>query len=587
MHLAVKVKIIHHDGKCFGDAGCVWDQACGSYLRLSADSPQHHTKMKTHLFSEIRSHSGLILATALMSVVVMAPRAAGLPGGDGTTGNSHPMATAARTDAGSGVTAWNVDEKPDMAVSTVFQSIGAGHTLLGGWDLNANGHVGTLEITQQSQNSFSGTMLGTPLINGLISGSDVRFTRDIPQRQEYTGTIVVESDGSMTMGGTFTQIDTGSTLYNWTARKTAPLQQYTLRYQAGPNGSLNGDPEQVVAAGGSGTAVLAVPDSGYRFVRWSDGSTANPRTDTNVASDLSVSAVFEIVGPGHTLLGVWSLDANGHVGTLEITQQAQNSFSGTMLSSPLINGFTAGSEVAFTRDIPQRQEYTGTIVVESDGSMTMGGTFTQIDTGSTLYNWTARKTAPLQQYTLRYQAGPNGSLNGNPEQVVAAGGSGTAVLAVPDSGYRFVRWSDGSTANPRTDTNTSADLTVSAVFVATVPEIVVEQGKGTGKNLTDNKSKRDFGVVKVRKSGKPMLFTIRNIGTAKLTNVRVTLSGKQAKDFKVVMNPARTVAAGEKTQFKVVYKPAKAITSKALLKIASNDKDENPFRVKLSGKGRK
>jgi hypothetical protein len=37
----------------------------------------------------------------------------------------------------------------------------------------------------------------------------------------------------------------------------------------------------------------------------------------------------------------------------------------------------------------------------------------------------------------------------------------------------------------------------------------------------------------------------------------------------------------------VVFKPGKAITSKALLKIASNDKDENPFRVKLTGKGKK
>src|SRR5690606_11755697 len=47
------------------------------------------------------------------------------------------------------------------------------------------------------------------------------------------------------------------------------------------------------AHGASGTPVTAVPDGGYSFVQWSDGSTANPRTDANVTADLSVAAEFE------------------------------------------------------------------------------------------------------------------------------------------------------------------------------------------------------------------------------------------------------------------------------------------------------
>ncbi len=46
--------------------------------------------------------------------------------------------------------------------------------------------------------------------------------------------------------------------------------------------------------GEDGTAVRAVPDTGYHFVNWSDGSTANPRTDTNVTANVDVTANFAI-----------------------------------------------------------------------------------------------------------------------------------------------------------------------------------------------------------------------------------------------------------------------------------------------------
>ena len=69
---------------------------------------------------------------------------------------------------------------------------------------------------------------------------------------------------------------------------------YTLTYTAGSHGTISGTTPQSVSHGSQGTAVEAVPDPGYHFVQWSDGSTANPRTDTNVTSDLSVTAFFAI-----------------------------------------------------------------------------------------------------------------------------------------------------------------------------------------------------------------------------------------------------------------------------------------------------
>ncbi|MFH1112112.1 MAG: immunoglobulin-like domain-containing protein [Patescibacteria group bacterium] len=73
-----------------------------------------------------------------------------------------------------------------------------------------------------------------------------------------------------------------------------PVATYTLTYTAGANGSITGTSPQTVNSGSDGTAVTAVADSGYHFVNWSDASTANPRTDTNVTTNISVTANFAI-----------------------------------------------------------------------------------------------------------------------------------------------------------------------------------------------------------------------------------------------------------------------------------------------------
>lgn len=78
------------------------------------------------------------------------------------------------------------------------------------------------------------------------------------------------------------------TLYaNWT-----PLI-YRLNYTASPGGKIVGVASQTVSYGEDGSPVTAEADPGYHFVRWSDGKTHAVRTDTNVTSDLNVSAVFD------------------------------------------------------------------------------------------------------------------------------------------------------------------------------------------------------------------------------------------------------------------------------------------------------
>lgn len=154
--------------------------------------------------------------------------------------------------------------------------------------------------------------------------------------------------------------DSNENPYDFAIQATAQLK---LTYTAGANGTLTGTTPQVVFSTATGSAVTAVPATGYHFVNWSDFSNVNPRTDTPVTANVNVTANFATGG-----------------------------------------------------------------------------------------------------YKLTYFAGANGSIAGTTPQTVVHAASGTAVNAVPATGYRFVNWSDGSTANPRTDTNVMTDKSVIANF---------------------------------------------------------------------------------------------------------------------------
>jgi hypothetical protein len=71
-----------------------------------------------------------------------------------------------------------------------------------------------------------------------------------------------------------------------------PSGYCTLTYNAGAGGSISGITPLAVAYGADGSQVTAVPNTGCRFVQWSDGVMTASRTDTNVTADINVTAIF-------------------------------------------------------------------------------------------------------------------------------------------------------------------------------------------------------------------------------------------------------------------------------------------------------
>jgi len=295
---------------------------------------------------------------------------------------------------------------------------------------------------------------------------------------------------------------------------------YTLTYTTDGNGTIAGEAAQTVAEGANGTEVEAIPTTGYHFVKWSDESTANPRTDLAVTADITVSAIFEI----NTYTLTYTAGANGSI-TGTATQTVNHGADGTAVEAVAATGYhfvkwsdestnNPRTDLAVTADITvsavfEINTYTLTYTAGANGSIT--GTTTQTvnhgadgtaveavaATGYHFVKWSDESTVnprtdlavttditvsavfEINTYTLTYTAGANGSITGTTTQTVNHGADGTAVEAVAATGYHFVKWSDESTVNPRTDVNVTTDIKVSAIFEESIYTITFTINNGT------------------------------------------------------------------------------------------------------------
>lgn len=80
-------------------------------------------------------------------------------------------------------------------------------------------------------------------------------------------------------------------------------------------------------------------------------------------------------------------------------------------------------------------------------------------------------------------------------------------------------------------------------------------------------------------------FTVVSSGTGRLTGVNVTIDGANASDFRVVQQPAATVARlNGSTTFRLGFTPAASGVKNAVAHVWSNDADESPFDIALTGR---
>lgn len=118
--------------------------------------------------------------------------------------------------------------------------------------------------------------------------------------------------------------------------------------------------------------------------------------------------------------------------------------------------------------------------------------------------------------------------------------------------------------------------------VPQMPEIVIEQPEGT---VIEDGGSFAFGAVAAGQSSS-RVFTIRNTGSGSLTGLAITVDGAHAADFAITSPPTAPVPGPSgTTTFTVTFSPGGMGQRNAALHVASNDSDENPYDITLTGGG--
>lgn len=114
------------------------------------------------------------------------------------------------------------------------------------------------------------------------------------------------------------------------------------------------------------------------------------------------------------------------------------------------------------------------------------------------------------------------------------------------------------------------------------PEIAIQASDGSP--MTDGVSSDSFGPVGTNES-LIRNFTITNSGAAALTNLAFAVDGAHAADFEVSGPGSTVILPGTSATCSVTFSPGALGDRTARLQIASNDSDENPFEIDLTGTG--
>jgi len=270
------------------------------------------------------------------------------------------------------------------------------------------------------------------------SGSDQSFTIT-PSAHYHVADVLVDSVSVGAVSSyNFTNVTTDHTI-----SATFAIDTKTLTYTAGTNGSITGTSPQTINYGSDGSTVTAVPDTGYHFVNWSDSSTTNPRTDTNVTDNISVTANFAI-----------------NTFTLTYVAGTHGTISGT--SPQTVNYGANGSAVTAVAD--SGYHFTSW----DDGGLAAERTDTNITANHT-YTANFEATAPTT-YSITASAGSHGSISPSGATTVNSGDNQSYNITA-DSGYHvsnvLVDGSSVGAVSSYTFNTVTADHTISATFAVT------------------------------------------------------------------------------------------------------------------------
>lgn len=163
------------------------------------------------------------------------------------------------------------------------------------------------------------------------------------------------------------------------------------------------------------------------------------------------------------------------------------------------------------------------------------------------------------------------------------GWQGSGVGTVDATGAFTVTGADGLQVTGQLQAGGGLDPQATIVAPPQVPEIYVVDTAGF--SLTTGTASKSCGSVQLGGSSSALAITIKNTGTVDLTDLAVSIDGANAADFAVGALGMTSLAPDASVTLNVTFTPGAASSRTAALHIASNDADENPFHIALTGRG--
>ena len=317
-------------------------------------------------------------------------------------------------------------------------------------------------------------------------------------------------------------------------------QSFTITVAANPpqGGTVSGGGNYPYGA----TATLtATPNSGYQFQGWSDGSTQNPHQVT-VTSNANYTAIFSEVGTTYYTVSANVTPANaGIVGgtgaypagtTITLMATANEGYTFSHWNDGITSNprtITVNSDLNFTANfITSTYTITVTANPSNGGTVTGGGSYhygqTAILTatpasGYLFIGWSDGSTELMHSvtvtgnatYTATFSQGVttyysvNLICNETEGTVVGGGffeaGTTTTIQAIPNEGYIFDKWSDGSEKNTR-NIVVNSDITLAAFFKGTG----VDEDETTPMALYPNPANTNIRIVGIESNTKVEIY---------------------------------------------------------------------------------
>lgn len=313
----------------------------------------------------------------------------------------------------------------------------------------------------------------------------------------YNGTTKVSSNASYTFAVTAN--------ISLTAKFTIKTFTTTTANSTGGTASVN---KSSVEYGGS-AIWTATPSTGYNFSKWSNGSTTNPLTVSNITANTHITPVF--------VLKSYTVTWNPNGGTVDPT------------STTKTHGSTLGTLPTPTRAADAQYTYTfkGWFTATTDGTQISASTTV---TGNVTYyaHWTATK----RSYTATFNG--NGGSTPSPSSITKE--YNTALGTLPTcsrTGYTFLGWYTASSGGTKISTTTvvTKDITYYAQWSINSYTLTFNPNGGTvtptSKNLEYNSA---YGTLPTptRASDAQYTYTFAGWYTAATGGTQVTAATKMA-----------------------------------------------------------